>query len=848
MQSRYATDDPAPADSAQQAAANAVHALRREQTILDSLPVMVSYWSRDLRIEVCNRRYAERFHLTPEQIRGRMLRDLVGDAIVDSVRQNLELALAGVPQSFERMVTDPGAAPRRYSISYLPDVREGRVEGISVVITDVTRREDALTALVQSEERYRALFEHMQTGFALHEIVTDERNRPVDYVFLACNAAYTAMTGLRPEAIVGKRVTEVLPGTENDPADWIGVFGAVALTGRSVHLENFSEAIGRWYDVVAYRPAPNLFAVLIQDVTESRKMVAELAAQHERLSVTLRSIGDGVIATDEHGRIEYLNPVAERLTGWPLAEAAGRALAQVFRVVDETSRQPAVDPAAALLAQQPRAEARDPRLQESSILVARDGREIYVSDSAAPIRDNTGRIRGVVLVFHDISEQRELAREMSYRASHDALTGLPNRPEFDSCLQRELASAHDTGAVHTLLYIDLDQFKIVNDACGHSVGDELLRQIAALLRRCVRTGDTLARLGGDEFGVILSHCEAEPAHDIAQSICEQIDAFRFVHEGRRYRIGSSIGIVPLDRRWPSAAAILQAADVACYTAKELGRNRVHAYADSEGAALASQGLMRWATRLQEAIEENRFVLFCQRIAALRPDAGAAHYEILVRMIDEHGALVLPGAFMPAAERYQLVGRIDRWVLHNVLDWLREHDASLDAVGMLAINLSGHSIGDRGFHRYAEDILRESGVDGRRICFEVTETATIANMGDATRFFAAMRALGCRFALDDFGSGLSSFGYLKTLPVDFLKIDGQFVRDAHADALDQATVRCIRDLARVVGKQTIAEWVESAEVLALMRAMDIDFAQGYAVHRPEPIDAILGEGAGGAAAA
>jgi len=813
-------------------------AVRRQQFVLDAIPGMVSYWSRELRIESCNARYAQRFHSTPERIRGKLLRELLGEELFGSVVQNIELALAGVPQTFERTITDPGSVPRRYSISYVPELRDGAVDGLCVLITDVTSRDVALTALVQSEERYRALFEHMQTGFALHEVITDDYEKPVDYVFLACNAAYTAMTGLQPAQIVGKRVTQVLPGTESDPADWIGVFGRVALTGQSIHLENYSEAIGRWYDVVAYRPAPRMFAVLIHDVTERRKIVAELAAQHEQLSVTLRSIGDGVITTDRLGRIEYLNPVAERLTGWTLQAAAGRALIEVFHVIDEVTRLPVGSPAELFLAQAPTGAAHEPRFNEQRVLIARDGREFCLADSAAPIRDDAGAVRGVVVVFHDISEQRELAREMSYRASHDALTGLPNRLEFDACLQRELATAQQAGAVHTLLYIDLDQFKIVNDACGHTVGDELLRQIAELLRGCVRAGDTLARLGGDEFGVILAHCDAEPAQGIAQSICEQIDAFRFIHEGRRYRIGASIGVVPLDRRWTSAAAVLQAADVACYAAKESGRNRVHAYADPGGVAQASQGLMRWATRLQEAIEEDRFVLYGQRIAALQPGVDGDHYEILVRMIDEQGGIVLPGAFMPSAERYQLVGRIDRWVLQNVLRWMRDNRARMASVGMLAINLSGHSVGDRSFHRHAEELMRELDADAGKICFEITETAAISNLGDATRFFNTMRVNGCRFALDDFGSGLSSFAYLKTLPVDFLKIDGQFVRNAHRDAVDRATVRCIQEVARVVGKRTIAECVESPEALALMREMGVDFAQGYAIHRPEPLDAAL----------
>jgi len=448
------------------------------------------------------------------------------------------------------------------------------------------------------------------------------------------------------------------------------------------------------------------------------------------------------------------------------------------------------------------------------------------------------RLLGAVLVFHDITEQRALTREMSYRASHDALTQLPNRAEFDQRLQRELSAAHQTGLSHALLYIDLDQFKIVNDACGHAIGDTLLQQVGAVLRSCVRAGDTLARLGGDEFGVILSHCDADAAGRIAQNICDRLDDFRFIHETHRFRVGASIGVVPLDRRWANTAAVLQAADAACYAAKEAGRNRVHAYADPEGTVQAHQGQMRWVTRLQQAIEEDRFALYCQKIEALSPDGKGAHCEILLRMIDDDGSIILPGAFMPAAERYQLAGRVDRWVLRRALSWMRDCRDRLERVSTIAINLSGQSIGDRGFHVFVEELLRETGVDAGKICFEVTETAAISNLADATLFFESMRVHGCRFALDDFGSGLSSFAYLKSLPVDYLKIDGQFVRHAHIDALDRATVRCIQEVAHVVGKKTIAEFAESAEVCEVLRAMGVDYAQGYAIHRPEPIELVL----------
>ncbi len=808
------------------------------RAILDSVPVGVGYWGRDLRNRFANTLYARWVNRTPEQILGISMSEIVGAELFERVRPRVEAALAGRAQVFEHEHREQGALAHHVNVSYVPYWREGRVEGFCVLLLDVSRRHDTDLALVQSEERYRALFEHMQTGFALHEVISDDEGTPVDYVYLACNPAYTAMTGLRQDAILGRRITEVLPAAKDTPADWIRLFGEVARTGNSIHVEGYLETIGKWYDLVAYRPGPNLFAVLLQDVTERHRIAQELAAQHERVRVTLHSIGDGVITTDEQGRVQYLNPVAERLTAWQAQEAAGHTLLEVLQIVDETTREPASNPIARCLIPDSVPDARTHGIKDHRVLLARDGREYSVEHTAAPILDAGGRVLGAVLVIRDITEQRELAREMSYRATHDALTQLANRAEFDQRLARELSAAHQSGLAHALLYIDLDQFKIVNDACGHAIGDLLLQQIGEILRECVRAGDTLARLGGDEFGVILSHCDSEAAQRIAQNICDRIDSFRFLHESQRLRVGASIGVVPLDRRWPTSAAVLQAADAACYSAKESGRNRVHAYSDPETGSQARQGQMRWATRLQQAIEEDRFTLYCQRVQPIQAPAGLEHYEILLRLRERDGEIVLPGVFMPAAERYQLASRVDRWVVRSALVWMQRNRQRLASVGTFAINLSGQSIGDRGFLRYVDELMHQTQAQGARLCFEITETAAISNLPDARRFFEAMRVHGCRFALDDFGSGLSSFAYLKSMPVDYLKIDGQFVCNAHNDALDRATLRCIQEVAHLLGKQTIAECAESPEVIELLRGLGVDFAQGYAVHYPEPIESLL----------
>ncbi|WP_460044492.1 EAL domain-containing protein [Pseudomonas sp. S2_H01] len=571
-----------------------------------------------------------------------------------------------------------------------------------------------------------------------------------------------------------------------------------------------------------------------RDVTNARHLATELSEQHEMLRVTLKSIGDAVITTDAKGNVAWLNPVAENLTGWLSSEASGLPLSHVFHIIHQNTGLPAEDPVAICLRKEI---ASSPNNQ--TLLVSRTGQEYGIEDSAAPIRNEHGEILGAVLVFHDVTEQRRLSSELNYRASHDHLTGLVNRAEFETRLGRALRRTHESGACHTLLYIDLDQFKLVNDACGHAVGDQVLQQVSKLLSTCVRERDTLARLGGDEFGVILEHCCAEHALRVAQNICDAMEKFRFLNEGRRFRIGASIGLVPVDSRWNTTLALQQAADTSCYAAKEAGRNRVHAWFDSDTAMHARHGEMQWTMRIEQALDEGRFVLYAQRITPLNHSSNAVHAEVLLRMLDADGALIPPGAFLPAAERFHLASRIDRWVLTRAIEWMEALPADA-RVETLSINLSGQSVGDRAFHAWTLEVLLSAGsLVCSRLCFEVTETSAVTNFSDAALFIEQIRAVGVRVALDDFGAGASSFGYLKTLPVDYLKIDGQFVKNVVTDSLDDAAVRCFIDVARVLGVKTVAEYVENITVQNHLRDLGVDFVQGYLLHRPSPINDLVG---------
>lgn len=555
---------------------------------------------------------------------------------------------------------------------------------------------------------------------------------------------------------------------------------------------------------------------------------AALYEEKERLRVMLSSIGDGVIATDETGAVRYINPIGETLSGWRADEARGRPIAEVLPLIDEQSREPLEAPVYACLRQGVVIE-----LSERAVLVRRDGSEIAIADSAAPIRGHDAKAIGVVMVFRDVGRERELTQQLSYQATHDELTGLANRREFEQQLQRLVVRAQHEHSHHALCYIDLDQFKIVNDTCGHIAGDELLRQISDLLRLHVRSSDLVGRLGGDEFAVLLYGCPPERAKDIAETLRQAISAFQFIWERHRFDVGASIGLVAINDQNENMVEVLSAADVACYEAKNGGRNRVHLYQPDDQAMKERWGEIRWVSRIKNAIAENRLRLYYQPIAKAADISDVPYHEILLRMLDESGKMIPPMAFIPAAERYGLMPLIDRWVVQAVCTVLRHLPP--DAVCNFTINLSAQSINEREFANFLLRTLSEREIAGHRICFEITETAALANLRQASQFIAALKKHGCRFALDDFGRGFCSFAYLKNLDVDYLKIDGSFVKDMVNSGRDRATVQAINDIGHIMGVGTIAECVEDDKTLSALNAMGVDYAQGYGIARPRPIE-------------
>ena len=554
-----------------------------------------------------------------------------------------------------------------------------------------------------------------------------------------------------------------------------------------------------------------------------------LRTDKELFRVTLASIGDAVITTDATAHVTYLNAVAERLTGWDDQAARGHPLIDVFRILDESTREPTQDPVGRYLTGHERA-----TTSNHSLLISRDQRELNIDMSVATIRDGDNASIGVVLVFRDVTAERKLTQKLSHQATHDTLTGLVNRHEFEGRLSHLLAAANPH-APHALLYLDLDQFKVVNDTCGHAAGDDLLRQISGLLRTKLRSRDTLARLGGDEFGVLLEHCSVVEAERIANSLRELVQGFRFGWTDKTFTIGVSIGLVPITRAGETLAVVFSAADSSCYAAKDSGRNRVHVYQPDDSTLARRDGEMRWIPRIQQAVADERFRLYYQPIVPIGSNLpDAARGEILLRMVDETGRIVLPGTFLPAAERYGLMLALDRWVVRMSLEALSAVPNS-GRYEAFSINISAQSLGAADFLDFVTEQIDATGVAPIKLCFEITETSAVSELTLAVRFIDKLKSLGCQFALDDFGSGFSSFSYLKTLPVDYLKIDGGFVKGVATNDVDRAMIEAVHQIGHIMGIKTIAECVESQATLLKLRQIGIDYGQGFALGQPRPLD-------------
>jgi diguanylate cyclase (GGDEF)-like protein/PAS domain S-box-containing protein len=688
---------------------------------------------------------------------------------------------------------------------------------------------EAERALRASEQRYRGLFDNVVEG--VYQVTLDGE-------LISANPALVEMLGygcledLRSVGSTGNlyvdpgqrrelvaRLQELgeLVEAEYDLRRRDGSVITVSENARAIRDED-GEVVG--------------FEGTITDVTERKRAEIRLFEEKERAQVTLQSIVDAVITTDRNGVIDYMNPVAENLTGWPTDLALGQPISRIVQLASESGHEPVENPVGRAVEQ-----GHTVSLPDHTVLVGRKGGEVAIQANAAPIRDRDGGVVGAVMVFHDVSRERRMRRLLSYQATHDPLTGLINRREFENRLNAAFRAAREQESVtHVMVYVDLDEFKVVNDTCGHAAGDELLRQLASLLQGRIRAADTLARLGGDEFGILLQNCTVETATRLAEGLRQAIHDYRFHWQEQCMQVGASIGLVELTHETESVATLLSAADMACYSAKDGGRDRVCAYDPDSTAARNRE--MQWVSRLTRACDEDRLDIVFQPIVPVEAARDTRpHYEILLRLRDENGRPVMPAEFIPAAERFNVMPMLDRWVVDRVLKDLvpSRRDGVHEAPFTVALNLSRSTLSDQGFLESLIERLEDHDPTPGVLCFEIGEAAVVGNLANTGYIIREMANRGCLISLDDFGSGLAAFNYLRDLPVHYLKIDGQFVQDVVHDNVDRGLVESIVRVGRSIGVHTIAERVEKQDVYDALKRIGVGFVQGYLLGRPTPIE-------------
>ncbi len=674
----------------------------------------------------------------------------------------------------------------------------------------------------------------------IHEAVLVHRES-----ILHANRQFATLVGVDRVELVGRHLADLVPPEyaelviENIRRRLAGESAAERYEIEMVGLQGQLSRLEITSAVIDYEGEPALLVTGVeiiptQTVPALKQLPADAAAAAAASPAhlfALDSLAESIIATDLDGRITYLNAATERLTGTSATNAIGKTLEDIVSLVDETERRVLNDPVRQALSSGAAV-----NLSRRALLVSRaDESERSIELSASPIRDANNEVTGAVVLLHDVTELRGLARQMSYQAAHDALTGLVNRREFERRLEESVTSGQRGDGHHVLCYLDLDHFKTVNDTSGHLAGDNMLREVAKLLRDAVRDSDTVARLGGDEFGLLLIGCPLEKARQIADDVCRAVGEYRFVWKDRIFNIGVSVGLVEISRESGSLEELLTSADSACYVAKKQGSGHVIVYSAKDEAQARHSGEIQWLQKLQGALKENRFQLYCQMIEpAFGEDDGGPAMEVLVRMRDEAGNEMPPVDFIRAAERYRLMGLVDRWVVQTTLAALGRGAIDVSAKRSVAINISGQTLADAQFPEFVVECLDSTGANPAQVCFEISENSVMANMDHTRRFVGVLHGMGCHFALDDFGSGVGSFSNLKTLPIDYLKIDGSFTRNLGRDSVNQAMVTAMIKLARTLNFKVIAEQVEDGAALDAARRMGVDYVQGYAVSKPQPL--------------
>jgi diguanylate cyclase (GGDEF)-like protein/PAS domain S-box-containing protein len=796
--------------------------------LVENQPDPICRFLPDTTLTFVNRAYADLFRCEPEELVNKRLSEVLPEEDALAVIAHLVSVTPDRPsaQYEHKNVRKSGKVSWQLWNTLAFFENDGNIVSYQSVGTDITLRKEAEVEILREKERaenYLAIAANMFVALDVEGRISLVNKRTCEVL------------GRRQEELMGESWFETaIPVDQRRHACaefgrvMRGKIGAQKYCESDVLTRSGHRRLIAWQKTALKNTVGRITGTLScgEDITE-RKQDEEML---RKLSSAVEQSPSSIIITDAHGTIEYVNPTFTETSGYTPQEAIGQ----------------------------------NPRILKSGLVPDGVYLDLWQSISAgknwrgelcnktragaiywdlvaiAPVRDARGNITHFVSTQHDITEQKLLVRQMAHDATHDALTDLVNRREFERRLERAIVAAKEHGSHHVLCYLDLDQFKLVNDTAGHAAGDELLKQVRGLLKGKFRGRDTLARLGGDEFGLLLDNCSLERANKISEMVVTNLRDYQFFWEGRSFRVGVSIGLVAITAETESIAQAMTQADVACYAAKERGRNRVRVYhAEGEGTARHHSEIRR-ATALRNAVEEDRFCLYCQPIVPLSGTSDAlVRYEILVRLIDVDGQLVLPRAFIPAAERYGLMGAIDRWVIRHAFRYCASTFDKGSRVEF-AINLSGDSLNDDSFPDFVRRQFSLSRIPAERICFEITETAAIQNVDHVTQVINGIRKKGSRFALDDFGIGLSSFDYLKTLPVDYVKIDGRFVQDMVENAVDQAMVSAINEVGHVMGIETIAEFAHNEAILERLAALGVDYAQGYAIGAPIPLSSIVNE--------
>jgi diguanylate cyclase (GGDEF)-like protein/PAS domain S-box-containing protein len=746
----------------------------------------------------------------------------VGIVVLFVWKRRQERAVNDFSSQIQYLIDEGGAAGR-----IAQGAEPGALRKLGAAVNNLLEDLEQRGAQLQDREQ---LFQRLVE--TVHDAVLVHRE-----VILFANARFLALLGMNSPDVVGRPLTEFVAPEY------------VELVGNNLRRRLAGESAAERYEIELMDPQGQvtrveLSSAVIDSSGEPALLLTALemmpgaipteVSQKPRAMATLDAMGESVMTVDKEGRIDYINHSAELLLGQQVNQVLGKTFADVASLVDESDRRQLDDPVQKAMS----GAGRVSTARRAVLVPANGSSERYIEISVTPLQTDDKDSSGLVLVLHDTSELRGLTRQMTYQASHDALTGLVNRREFERRLQEALDSAQTGDAGHALCYLDLDHFKVVNDTCGHTAGDNMLREIASLIKDTVRDSDTVGRIGGDEFALLLVGCPLEKARQIADNVVRSVNDFRFVWKDKIFNVGVSIGLVEIGRDSGTIEDIMNSADSACYVAKKQGGLHVHVYSAREEANARHSGEIQWLLKLQSALRDNKFELYYQPIVHARAGgtSGPA-LEVFVRLVENGQPAAPPAEFIRAAERYRLMPHVDRWVVQAVLSALGRGGLKLPPGRSVAINIAGQTLGDAEFLEFVVECFDHTGANPGDICFEVTEASVVANLDHAQRFLGVLHGMGCEFALDNFGRGLSSFSTLKTLPMDYLKIDGSFIKNLAGDAVNQAMVAAMIELSRSLNFRVVAEHVEDQWALDTVTGMGIDFVQGFLVGRPQPLSMI-----------